>query len=131
MRPDPAFTDNRAIIPSLQLRTSLPLSGRILSHDRVVYYNYIFELRYIFQVVELMVSRYRTETDNSENGGLSSSPIIIRPLGQIKIRIEKRCPVYVMSIIQYGIEHSYLPRIYLLLGDTAHSGLRLLFVFDD
>ena len=122
---------DRAIIPSLQLRTSLPLSGRILSLDKLVFYNYIFELRYRSQSVALMVCRYRTETGNSENGVLFGSPIIIMPLGQVKIRIESRGPFYLLTIIKSHIEHSYPARIYLLLGDTAHSNLRLLVVYND
>lgn len=116
------LTDQRRALPS----SSLPLSARV--HSSLRYYDCWLQLRHDSGAIVLSVSRYRADPDNSALPSLSVNPHPEAPTN-IRRLVWGREARYHLTIIQTDPRSFSNP--YLLLGDTAHSKLRLLLVFDD
>ena len=122
------FTDRCRDIPSL------PLSARIVaSSQHLMYYNYKFFLpRDVLMHSEthlaLVVNRFR---DLSTLLSLSINPE--GPITRTNMRRRsQRRPIYYLTCLQdFERYYSSHTKLYLLLGNTARSKLRLLSVFEN
>lgn len=127
------FTDKRRAMPSL------PLSGPVFPFecfsfrpDVMYYYNYRFT---VYQVrsrdgpfIVFSVNRYRAD-DESALPSLFINPEAPTTRTNIIRRHAQRTAGYHLTVVRGDAKG---PRyLYLLLGDTARSNLRLLFVFSD
>lgn len=127
------FTDKRRVMPSL------PLSGPVFSNfndlgNDMYYYDYRFTVPSQFLVngpghnIVISVVRYRAEPDNSALPSLFINPEAPTTRTNIMRRRAQSLTHYPLAVMRGDLEPSCW---YLLLGDTARSKLRLLFLFSD